>query len=64
MAQAFRDEERGRHALNGDSFSLMEDVQLLGLTDGVLEVGYRQRREETLQASLTAGQFWMLFAPE
>jgi hypothetical protein len=42
----------------------MEDVQSLGLTDGVLELDHKQRREEMLQASLTVGQFWMLFAPE
>lgn len=34
LLQAFRDEEKGRHALNRDSFSLMEDVPLPGLTDG------------------------------
>lgn len=30
----------------------MEDVQSLGLTDGVLELDHKQRREEMLQASL------------
>jgi len=39
---------------------MMEGIQSLGLTDGVLELDHRQRREETLQPSLTARQFWVL----
>lgn len=49
VAQAFRDEEKGRHALNRDSFSLMEDAQSPGLTDG--GPGAEPQAEETGKAS-------------